>query len=145
MTTISAVTTTKYRVVVEDGGTVRIIGDVTSALSAALSATDAATSATAAATSATASAASATTSASSATDAATSATAAAASADEAQAAWTAALAANPDLNPAVRMNPSTISVATTIPSYYNAYSAGPLTIGENIEVTLNDNSNWSIL
>lgn len=71
--------------------------------------------------------------------------AALAAATEAAAAWTAALAANPDLNPAVRMNPSTISVATTIPSYYNAYSAGPLTIGEDVDVTLNDHSNWSIL
>ena len=49
------------------------------------------------------------------------------------------------MNPAVRMNPSTLTEDLTIPAGYNAYSAGPLTIGENIEVTLNDNSNWSIL
>ena len=71
--------------------------------------------------------------------------AAAASALEAQAAWTAALAANPDLNPVVRMNPSTITTDTTIPSYYNAYSAGPVTIGEGVEVTINDNANWTII
>lgn len=63
----------------------------------------------------------------------------------AEAAWTAALAANPDLNPAVRMNPSTIATDTTIPSGYNAYSAGPLTVGEGAVVTVNDNATWSIL
>jgi hypothetical protein len=62
----------------------------------------------------------------------------------AEAAWTAALAANPDLNPVVRMNPSTITVDTTIPSFYNAYSAGPLTVGEGVEVTVNDDANWTI-
>ncbi len=70
---------------------------------------------------------------------------AALAADEAQAAWTAALAANPDLNPAVRQNPSTLTADLTIATGYNAYSAGPLTIGEGVSVTLNDNSNWSIL
>lgn len=63
----------------------------------------------------------------------------------AEAAWTAALAANPDLNPAVRMNPSTIAEDLTIPAGYNAYSAGPIAIGEGVEVTLEDNANWSIL
>jgi hypothetical protein len=57
----------------------------------------------------------------------------------------AALAANPDLNPAVRQNPSTITTDITIATGYNAYSAGPLTIGENVTVTLNETSNWSIL
>ena len=65
--------------------------------------------------------------------------------DGSAAAWTAALAANPDLNPAVRMNPSDIEADLTIPSFYNAYSAGPLTIDEGVQVTLNDNSNWSIV
>lgn len=78
-------------------------------------------------------------------DAASNASSAAASAASAQAAWTAALAANPDLDPAVRMNPSTITADITIPTHYNAYSAGPLTIGEGAEVTLNDHSNWSVL
>lgn len=74
------------------------------------------------------------------------ATSAADSASLAQAAWTAALAANPDLNPVVRMNPSTITVDTTIPSGYNAYSAGPLlTIAEGVTVTINDFSHWSII
>jgi len=65
--------------------------------------------------------------------------------DGAVAAWTAALAANLDMNLAARMNPSTITEAFAIPSGYNAYSAGPLTIGEGVEVTLNDHSIWSIL
>lgn len=93
----------------------------------------------------TAAAASAVSAATSAATATTQATAASASADEAQAAWTAALAANPDLNPAVRQNPSTITADITIATGYNAYSAGPLTIGENVTVTLNETSNWSIL
>lgn len=71
--------------------------------------------------------------------------AAQAAASEAAAAWTAALAANPDLNPTVRMNPSTITEDLTIPTGYNAYSAGPLTVGEGVEVTLEDHSNWSVL
>ena len=73
------------------------------------------------------------------------ANAASASAAGAAAAWTAALAANPDLNPSVRMNPSTITTDLTVASYYNAYSAGPITISEGVTVTLNDNSNWSVL
>lgn len=71
--------------------------------------------------------------------------AAAAASVAAQAAWTAALAANPDLNPAVRMNPTTLLSDVTVPTGYNAYSAGPLTIGDGVEVTLADNSNWSVL
>ena len=65
--------------------------------------------------------------------------------DASVASWTAALAANPDLNPVVRMNPSNIDTDLTIPSFYNAYSAGPLTIDEGVTATLNNNSNWSIL
>ena len=45
----------------------------------------------------------------------------------------------------ISMNPSTLTTDTTIPTGYNAYSAGPLTIGEGTEVTLNDQSQWSIL
>jgi hypothetical protein len=65
--------------------------------------------------------------------------------DAADAAWTAALAANPDLNPVIRMNPSVVAQDTTIPSHYNAYSAGPLEIAESTTVTINDHANWSIL
>jgi hypothetical protein len=45
----------------------------------------------------------------------------------------------------ISMNPSTVTTNIIIPSGYNAYSSGPLTIGEDITVTLNDNSNWTIL
>lgn len=78
-------------------------------------------------------------------NAAANATAAAAARVAAEAAWTAALAANPDLNPSVRMNPHTIAADVTVPSGYNAYSAGPLTIGEGVNITLADNSQWSVL
>ena len=63
----------------------------------------------------------------------------------AQAAWTAALAANPGINPSVRMNPSTIAEDLTIPSFYNAYSAGPLSIAEGINATIGDDANWDII
>lgn len=65
--------------------------------------------------------------------------------DAAAASWTAALAANPDLNPAVKMNPSNIDTDLTIPSFYNASSLGPLTIDEGVQITINDSANWSIL
>lgn len=86
--------------------------------------------------------------ASAATNAATATAAAQASEaarDESVASWTAALAANPDLNPAVRMNPSTIQTDTTIPTGYNAYSASPLMLAEGTTVTIQDNANWSII
>lgn len=70
--------------------------------------------------------------------------AAQAAATAAQAAWTAALAANPDLNPSWRANPSTIAADVTLAAGYNAVSAGPITIGEDVDVTLNDTSNWTI-
>jgi hypothetical protein len=44
-----------------------------------------------------------------------------------------------------RMNPSTITTNQTIASGYNAGSFGPITIAEGTTVTLNTNSNWSIL
>lgn len=43
------------------------------------------------------------------------------------------------------MNPSTITADLALPTGYNSFSAGPLTINEGINVTLNDFSNWSIL
>ena len=67
------------------------------------------------------------------------------SASQAQASWSAALASNPDLNPVFRMNPQVVQTDTTIPSYYNAFSSGPLGIGYGVTVTLDSNSNWSIL
>lgn len=88
-------------------------------------------------------------SATSASDSANSTSTAAATAqtaaDSASASWAAALAANPDLNPVFRMNPTTITTDTMIPTGYNAYSAGPLTIGEGVTVTLNENANWTIV
>lgn len=66
-------------------------------------------------------------------------------ADSASAAWAAALASNPDLNPVFRMNPSTIGTDTTLPTGYNAYSAGPLVIGEGVSVTLEEHANWTIV
>lgn len=102
-----------------------------SASAAALSASTAQTQATAASTSA--------------NSAASSASSAATSETNAAAAWSAALASDPDLNPAFRMNPSTLTADITIPSYYNAFSAGPLTIGLGSTVTVNDNANWSII
>ena len=67
-----------------------------------------------------------------------------AAATAAQAAWSAALAANPALDPAFRMNPSTITSNQTIPTGYNAVSVGPLTIAENVEITIADGGNWTI-
>ncbi len=99
----------------------------------------------AAAGSASAAAASATAASGSATSASNSASAASVSASDAAAAWTAAIASTPDLNPAIRMNPKTVTANLTIPTGYNAYSAGPLEIADGVTVTLNDNSTWSIL
>lgn len=66
-------------------------------------------------------------------------------AQAAQAAWSAALAANPDLNPWGRMNPSTLQADFTLAAGYNAVSAGPLTVGEGVAVTLEDGANWNII
>ena len=115
------------------------------AASAAASAATATSEAVSAAGSASAAAASATAASGSETSASSSAAAAAGSAASASAAWTAAIASTPDLNPVIRMNPSTVTSNLTIPSGYNAYSAGPLEIADGVTVTLNDNSTWSIL
>ncbi len=77
------------------------------------------------------------------------AVAAAAQADQsralAEAAWTAALAANPDLNPAVRMNPHTVAANLTIPAGYNAYAAGPLDVAEGVVIEVADGGRLSIV
>jgi len=78
-------------------------------------------------------------------DAEAAAAAADASRIAAEAAWTAALAANPDLNPQIRMNPSTVAADIAIPTGFNAYSSGPLEIGEGITVTVEDFANWNII
>jgi hypothetical protein len=43
------------------------------------------------------------------------------------------------------MNPRVASENTTIPSHFNAYSAGPLEIAAGTTITLEDHSTWSIL
>ena len=115
----------------------------------ALTCTTKAAGAVVSANSASASATSATASAATTTSAATSATSAKVAAesarDAAMGAWAAALAANPDLNPVVRMNPSTIADDLTIPSFYNAYSSGPITVGEDATITVGDDANWNII
>jgi hypothetical protein len=87
----------------------------------------------------------ATNAAASAATATTQAAAASASAALSSAAWSAALAANPDLNPWGRMNPATLTANVSLAAGYNAVSAGPLTIGDGVTVTLADTSNWSII
>lgn len=78
-------------------------------------------------------------------NAASNAATASAASNAAQAAWTAALAANPDLNPGLRMNPSRLTQNETIPGGYNAYSAGPLEIADGTTITLNENARWAII
>lgn len=67
------------------------------------------------------------------------------SATEAAAAWTAALAANPDLNPAIRMNPSAIHTDTTIPAGYNAVSVGPIEIATSTHFTVSQGAHWTVI
>lgn len=45
----------------------------------------------------------------------------------------------------IQVNPSTLTENMTIASGYNAISGGPLTIGEGVNVTVNDNANWTII
>lgn len=63
-------------------------------------------------------------------------------ADRAEAAATLAAATNPLA--AIRINPRTIAESSTIPSGHNGLSAGPIAIGNNITVTIEDNATWSI-
>ena len=72
----------------------------------------------------------------------TNAAAAAASAAAAAVYASTAQATNPD-SP-IRLNPREISANITIGSDYNAASTGPLTIGDGITVTVNNNATWSI-
>jgi hypothetical protein len=62
-----------------------------------------------------------------------------------QAGWSAAIAANSNLNPLGRMNPSTLNSNVILAAGYNAVSAGPITIAEGVEINLNDTSNWTII
>lgn len=63
-------------------------------------------------------------------------------ADRAEAAATLAAATNPLA--AIRINPRTITENSTIPGGHNGLSAGPIAIGANITVTIEDNATWSI-
>ena len=49
------------------------------------------------------------------------------------------------VNSPIRFNPSDITANTTIPAGINAVSFGPLTINEDISVTIDDTSSWSIV
>jgi len=42
-------------------------------------------------------------------------------------------------------NPATLTANVSLAAGYNAVSAGPLTIGDGVTVTLADTSNWSII
>lgn len=44
----------------------------------------------------------------------------------------------------VQMNPSSVDTDLVIPAHYNAYSAGPITISENINITVSDFGSWAI-
>jgi hypothetical protein len=44
----------------------------------------------------------------------------------------------------IRVNPNVLTENATITSGYNASSAGPLTIANNVTVTIGDNSTWTI-
>ena len=57
----------------------------------------------------------------------------------------ASLAASTNPNAAIRINPRTITENTTIPGGHNGLSAGPIAIGANITVTIEDNATWSIV
>lgn len=45
----------------------------------------------------------------------------------------------------VRMNPREITANLTIPNGYNAVSAGPIVISDDVNVVVEDNANWSIV
>jgi len=48
-------------------------------------------------------------------------------------------------NAAIQFNAQTISANLTIPTGQNAVSAGPITIADNITVTIADGSSWVIV
>lgn len=72
----------------------------------------------------------------------TNAAAAAASAAQAAIYASQAQATNPD-SP-IRLNPRSVTANFTVPSGYNAASAGPMAIAEGVTVTVQDNATWSI-
>lgn len=49
------------------------------------------------------------------------------------------------VNSPIRFNPSSITANTTIPAGINAISIGPLTINEDVSVTIDDTASWSIV
>lgn len=48
------------------------------------------------------------------------------------------------LNPAFQLNPSTVETDFTLATGMNASSVGPITLAEDVTVTLNSNSTWTI-
>ena len=49
-----------------------------------------------------------------------------------------------DTNGIIRINASTLTENCTIATGYNASSAGPLTIANNVTVTIENNSTWTV-
>jgi hypothetical protein len=43
-----------------------------------------------------------------------------------------------------QLTPTTITTDYTVPAGYNAVSGGPITVGESVDITLADNSHWTI-
>jgi len=72
-------------------------------------------------------------------------TAAEAARTQSEAAWIAALAANPDLKPQVRMNPSIVTSDLSIPDNYNAYASGPLELAMGVTITIGANASLNII
>lgn len=72
----------------------------------------------------------------------TNAASAAASALAAAAYASTAQATNPD-SP-IRLNPRNITADFTVPSNYNASTAGPITVSPGVGVTVQDGATWSI-
>lgn len=47
-------------------------------------------------------------------------------------------------NAPIRLNPSRVTAAFTVPSGYNAASVGPIAIAEGVTVTIQDRATWSV-
>jgi hypothetical protein len=49
-----------------------------------------------------------------------------------------------DVYGVIRVNPSTITQNTAITTGYNGSSAGPITVANNVVVSISNNSTWTI-